>query len=300
MDAHTLRRLFWSYFQEHGHAIIGSAPLIPEHDPSVLFTTAGMHPLVPFLLGEPHPAGTRLANVQSCLRTNDIAEVGDARHLTFFEMLGNWSLGDYWKAEALGLSYRFLTERLGLDPARLYVTCFAGDADAPRDDEAAAIWRALGIPPERISFLPKAGQLVGAGGPDRAVRAGLGDVLRHRSPTARPARPRRATRRASGRSGTMCSCSTTSRPTARYLPLPQHNVDTGHGPGAAAGDRAGRALGLRDRAVRADRRGNPRAGDAARSRSRCASSPTISARRCSSWPRACGPATSISPTSRGA
>ena len=123
MDATTLRRTFLDHLRANGHAIIGGAPLIPEHDPSVLFTTAGMHPLVPFLLGEPHPAGARIANVQKCLRTNDIAEVGDARHLTFFEMLGNWSLGDYWKHEAIRLSYTFLTERLGLDPARLSVTC---------------------------------------------------------------------------------------------------------------------------------------------------------------------------------
>src|SRR3954465_6320715 len=104
MNAAMLREVFVRYYREHGHAIIGSAPLMPEHDPSVLFTTAGMHPLVPFLLGEPHPAGTRIANVQKCLRTSDIAEVGDARHLTFFEMLDNWSLGDYWKPEAIRLS----------------------------------------------------------------------------------------------------------------------------------------------------------------------------------------------------
>jgi alanyl-tRNA synthetase len=155
MDSQSLRQRFLDHLRAHGHAIIGGAPLIPEHDPSVLFTTAGMHPLVPFLLGEPHPAGPRLANVQRCLRTNDILEVGDAHHLTFFEMLGNWSLGDYWKDEAIRLSYAFLTERLGLDPARLYVTCFAGDADAPRDDEAAAVWRSLGLPEECILFLPK-------------------------------------------------------------------------------------------------------------------------------------------------
>src|SRR5262245_34827625 len=175
MDANTLRKTFLSYFQERDHAIIGGAPLIPEHDPSVLFTTAGMHPLVPFLLGEPHPAGTRLANVQKCLRTNDIIEVGDATHLTFFEMLGNWSLGDYWKAEAIRLSYSFLTERLGFDPERLFVTCFAGDQDAPRDFEAAEIWRSFGIPEQRIFFLPKddnwwgpAG-LTGPCGPDSEI-----------------------------------------------------------------------------------------------------------------------------------
>ena len=155
MDAQTLRQAFLDYQHAHGHAIVGAAPLLPENDSSVLFTTAGMHPLVPFLLGAPHPAGRRLANVQPCLRTNDILEVGDAHHLTLFEMLGNWSLGDYWKDTAIRLSYGFLTERLGLDPARMYVTCFAGDADASRDDEAAAVWRALGIPAERILFLPK-------------------------------------------------------------------------------------------------------------------------------------------------
>jgi alanyl-tRNA synthetase len=164
MDAQTLRNLYLGFFREHGHAVIGSAPLTPEHDPSVLFTTAGMHPLVPFLLGEAHPAGKRLANAQKCLRTDDILEVGDAVHLTFFEMLGNWSLGDYWKEEAIRLNYELLTERFGLDPERLYVTCFAGDADAPRDDEAAEIWRALGIPERRISFLPKSDNWWGPAG----------------------------------------------------------------------------------------------------------------------------------------
>jgi alanyl-tRNA synthetase len=155
MDAKSFRQLYLDFFREHGHAIIGGSSLIPELDPSVLFTTAGMHPLVPFLLGEPHPAGTRLANVQKCLRTDDIAEVGDDVHLTFFEMLGNWSLGDYWKPEAIGMSYEFLTERLGLEHDRLHVTCFAGDQDAPIDKEAADIWRSLGIAEHRITFLPK-------------------------------------------------------------------------------------------------------------------------------------------------
>jgi alanyl-tRNA synthetase len=155
LDAHRLRHLYLDFFQTNGHVIIGGASLIPEHDPSVLFTTAGMHPLVPFLMGESHPAGKRLANVQKCLRTDDIAEVGDDVHLTFFEMLGNWSLGDYWKREAIEMSYAFLTEKLGLEPDRLRVTCFAGDRDAPRDTEAAAIWRSLGIPERHITFLPK-------------------------------------------------------------------------------------------------------------------------------------------------
>jgi len=156
MDSQTLRKTFLDHQRANGHAVIGGAPLIPEHDPTVLFTTAGMHPLVPFLLGEPHPAGRRLANVQKCLRTNDIFEVGDATHLTFFEMLGNWSLGDYWQAEAIRLSYSFLTERLELDPERLYVTCFAGDDDAPRDEAVAEIWQSFGIPADRILLLPKA------------------------------------------------------------------------------------------------------------------------------------------------
>jgi alanyl-tRNA synthetase len=155
MEAHTLRQRFLTFFQQHEHAVIRAAPLIPENDPSVLFTTAGMHPLVPFLLGEPHPAGTRLANYQVCLRTNDILEVGDATHLTLFEMLGSWSLGAYWKEQAIRLNYRLLTEVFGHDPERLFVTCFAGDADAPRDEEAASIWQAIGIPKSRIAFLSK-------------------------------------------------------------------------------------------------------------------------------------------------
>ncbi len=165
MDAKTFRETYLDFFKAKGHAIIGGASLIPEHDASVLFTTAGMHPLVPFLLGEPHPAGKRLANCQKCVRTDDIMEVGDDVHLTFFEMLGNWSLGDYWKAEAVQMSYQFLTERLGFEPDRLRVTCFSGDADAPRDDEAADVWRSLGIPQHHITFLPKADNWWGPVGP---------------------------------------------------------------------------------------------------------------------------------------
>jgi alanyl-tRNA synthetase len=155
MDAGTFRQLFLDFFKDKGHAIIGGSSLIPEHDPSVLFTTAGMHPLVPFLLGEPHPAGKRLASCQKCLRTDDIMEVGDDVHLTFFEMLGNWSLGDYWKSEAIQMSFEFLTERLGFEAARVHVTCFEGDEDAPKDLEAAEVWQSLGIPSSRITFLPK-------------------------------------------------------------------------------------------------------------------------------------------------
>ena len=155
MQANELRENYQQFFEARGHKRIRSAPLLPENDPTVLFTTAGMHPLVPFLLGEPHPLGRRLVDVQKCLRTDDIDEVGDTSHLTFFEMLGNWSLGDYFKQDSLTWSHEFLTQVLRLDPARLSVTVFAGDADAPRDDESASIWRSLGIPDDCIYFLPK-------------------------------------------------------------------------------------------------------------------------------------------------
>jgi alanyl-tRNA synthetase len=157
MHIDELRDTYLRFFKEKGHAIIPSASLLPEHDPTVLFTTAGMHPLVPYLLGQKHPMGKRLANCQKCIRTTDIEEVGDPTHLTFFEMLGNWSLGDYWKEEAIRWSYEFLTsdEWLGLDPDRLSVTLFAGDDDAPRDEESAEIWREMGVPDERVYFLPK-------------------------------------------------------------------------------------------------------------------------------------------------
>jgi alanyl-tRNA synthetase len=168
MDSQTIRRRFLEFMHAEGHVPIGAAPLIPENDSSVLFTTAGMHPLVPYLLGEHHPAGARLANCQPCLRTGDIAEVGDATHLTLFEMLGNWSLGDYGRSGAIDLSFRLLTEVFGHDPRHLHVTCFAGDERVPRDDESADRWRALGIPDARIHFLPQAENWwgpVGVGGP---------------------------------------------------------------------------------------------------------------------------------------
>jgi len=152
-----LRKKYFDFFIEKGHKIIPSAPLIPENDPSVLFTTAGMHPLVPFLLGEKHPAGQRLCSVQKCIRTGDINEVGDEVHLTFFEMLGNWSLGDYWKKEAIEWSFEFLTSKkwLRLDKERLAISVFGGDKDAARDEESAKIWQSVGIPPERIYFFGK-------------------------------------------------------------------------------------------------------------------------------------------------
>ena len=154
---HELRRKYIEFFKSRGHAEISGKSLIPENDPTVLFTTAGMHPLVPYLLGEPHPAGKRLTDYQKCIRTGDIEAVGDPSHLTFFEMLGNWSLGDYFKKEALTWSYEFLTspDYLGIPVERLSVTVFAGEEGIPRDDVSAEIWKGLGIPPERIHFLPR-------------------------------------------------------------------------------------------------------------------------------------------------
>lgn len=155
MKTSEIRSRFLAFFEKRGHTILPSASLVPENDPSVLFNTAGMQPLVPYLLGEKHPAGTRLANSQKCVRTGDIDEIGDKTHATFFEMLGNWSLGDYFKKEAIEWSYEFLTskeEGLGLDPNRLYVTVFEGNSDAPRDDEAKAIWESVGVPPHRIYY----------------------------------------------------------------------------------------------------------------------------------------------------
>lgn len=155
MTAIEIRNKFLNYFKEKGHNIIPSAKLIPENDPSVLFTTAGMHPLVPYLLGEKHPEGTRIADYQKCLRTVDIDEVGDNRHLTFFEMLGNWSLGDYFKNESVRYSIEFLTKELNIPIEKLSVTCFEGDNDAPRDEETAKIWSEVGIPKERIYYFGK-------------------------------------------------------------------------------------------------------------------------------------------------
>ncbi len=157
MTSSELRKKYLEFFREKGHAIISGAPLIPENDPTVLFTTAGMHPLVPYLLGEKHPAGKRLVDVQKCIRTSDIDEVGDDVHLTFFEMLGNWSLGDYWKKEAIEWSFEFLTGKkwLNISIEKLAVSCFDGDKDAPKDKESALFWQSIGIPKERIYFLPK-------------------------------------------------------------------------------------------------------------------------------------------------
>ena len=155
--ADDLRSLFLNFMQKKGHALIPSASIIPENDPTVLFTTAGMHPLVPYLQGQKHPMGKRLTDVQKCIRTGDIDEVGDNSHLTFFEMLGNWSLGDYFKKEAISWSWEFLTspEYLGIEPERLAFSVFAGDEDCPRDEEAASYWKQAGVKEDHIFFLPK-------------------------------------------------------------------------------------------------------------------------------------------------
>ncbi len=231
MTADELRTRFRTFFQNRAHAAISGASLIPENDPTVLFTTAGMHPLVPYLLGEPHPAGRRLVNCQKCIRTGDIDAVGDSSHLTFFEMLGNWSLGDYFKREAITGSYEFLTSKdcLGFDPGRISVTVFAGDAEVPRDDESAAIWESLGIPPERIHALPRednwwgpAGQ-TGPCGPDTEMFIDTGSPAC--GPDCRPG----------------CRCGRffeiwndvfmqyNKTAAGTYEPLGQHNVDTGMG-----------------------------------------------------------------------
>ncbi|MCL2670990.1 MAG: alanine--tRNA ligase [Clostridiales bacterium] len=172
-----LRRLYLDFFAGKGHVIIPSASLIPENDPTVLFTTAGMHPLVPYLMGEKHPGGVRLADVQKCIRTDDIDEVGDDSHCTFFEMLGNWSLGDYFKDESIAYSWEFLTDErwLGIPKEKLFFTCFEGDADAPRDTVSASRWEDMGVDPAHIFYLPKKNNwwgppgLTGPCGPDTEI-----------------------------------------------------------------------------------------------------------------------------------
>jgi hypothetical protein len=178
----TIRAKYLEFFRTKSHAILPSAPLVPENDPSVLFNTAGMQPLVPYLLGEPHPLGKRLSDVQKCVRTGDIDDVGDDTHLTFFEMLGNWSLGDYFKKESIEMSWEFLTspEWLSLDPRMISVTVFEGDANAPRDEESANIWKSLGMPNDRIAYLPAEDNWWAAGptgpcGPDTEIFYYMGE-----------------------------------------------------------------------------------------------------------------------------
>ncbi|MFA7301351.1 MAG: alanine--tRNA ligase [Candidatus Shapirobacteria bacterium] len=155
MNARELKNKYIEFFVSKGHAEIPSASLVPENDPTTLFISAGMHPLVPYLLGQPHPLGNRLVDVQKCIRTGDIDDVGDTYHHTFFEMLGNWSLGDYFKDEALNWSFEFITKYLNLDKSRLVVTCFEGDENSPKDTDSADIWLKIGIEKDKIKFLPK-------------------------------------------------------------------------------------------------------------------------------------------------
>jgi alanyl-tRNA synthetase len=228
VNAVELRNRYLKFFADRGHRLIPSAPLLPENDPTVLFTTAGMHPLVPFLLGEPHPLGKRLVNFQKCIRTNDIEEVGDSSHLTFFEMLGNWSLGDYFKEESITWSYEFLTFELGIDPRKLSVTVFNGDEDAPRDETSASIWRRLGLPSGRIFYLPKEDNwwgpagATGPCGPDSEI---FFDTGRPDHPGCRPGCP-------CGKwfeiwNNVFMEYEKTAD--GRYLLLQQRNVDTGMG-----------------------------------------------------------------------
>ncbi|MDD3401692.1 MAG: alanine--tRNA ligase [Eubacteriales bacterium] len=177
LTSKELRQLYLDFFKSKGHAVIGSASLIPENDPTVLFTTAGMHPLVPYLMGEKHPEGKRLTDVQKCVRTGDIDEVGDPSHCTFFEMLGNWSLGDYFKKESIAFSYEFLTDEkwLGIPKDKLYFTCFEGDKNAPRDTVSFDRWVEMGVDPSHIVFLPKKNNwwgpagMTGPCGPDTEI-----------------------------------------------------------------------------------------------------------------------------------
>lgn len=174
MEKANLKDLYINFFVENGHVQIPSAPVVPENDPSVLFNTAGMQPLVPYLMGQKHPLGTRLCDYQKCIRTNDLDSIGDKTHHTFFEMLGNWSLGDYFKKESITWSFEFLTKVLNIPVEKLAVTVFEGNDEVPRDEESASVWKSLGIPQERISYLDKdnnfwiAGE-VGPCGPDTEI-----------------------------------------------------------------------------------------------------------------------------------
>ena len=228
MKSGQIRDTFLKFFEEREHAIIPSASLVPEHDPTVLFTTAGMHPLVPYLLGQPHPAGKRLANVQKCIRTTDIDEVGDDSHATFLEMLGNWSLGDYFKEESIAWSWELLTKGFKLHPDRMAVSVFAGDDDAPLDEEAIALWKQQGVPEERIYKYGKAdnwwgpaGQ-TGPCGPDTEVFYWVGEG----SPELAPG-PAEDDRWLEVWNNVFMQYDKTED--GKFQPLAQKNVDTGMG-----------------------------------------------------------------------
>ena len=226
-----LRALFLKFFESKGHAVIPSASVIPENDPTVLFTTAGMHPLVPYLMGEKHPMGHRLTDVQKCIRTGDIDDVGDPSHLTFFEMLGNWSLGDYFKEQMIPWSWEFLTgeEWLGLPKDRLAFTVFAGDADCPRDEEAANLWRAQGVKDDHLFYLPKKHNWWGPAG----ITGPCGPDTEMFWITEKPA--------CGPNCGPDCSCGRyleiwndvfmqyEKQADGTFIPLKQKNVDTGMG-----------------------------------------------------------------------
>ena len=231
MNSRELRDKFLDFFRQKNHAIISSASLLPEHDPTVLFTTAGMHPLQPYLLGQPHPAGTRLANVQKCIRTSDINDVGDATHLTFFEMLGSWSLGDYFKEEAITWSYEFLTapQWLHIDPAKLYITVFTGDEEVAQDEESAELWRQLGIPDERIYYLPREDNWWGPAG--KTGPCGPCSEMFYDTGKA-PCSPSCAPGCPCGKYFEIWNdvfMTYDKRADGSYVPLSQHNVDTGMG-----------------------------------------------------------------------
>lgn len=230
MNANELRSKYIEFFKSKNHAVISGQSLIPENDPSVLFTTAGMHPLVPYLLGEKHPAGTRLTDYQKCVRTGDIDEVGDPSHLTCFEMLGNWSLGDYFKKESIAFSYEFLTspQWLALDPRKISVTVFAGDENAPRDEEAAAFWKENGMPEDKIAYLPASDNWWAAGptgpcGPDTEIFYWVGEGLP-------PAGSNKGTDSANWMEIWNNVFMQYNRVDEKTLvPLPKQNVDTGMG-----------------------------------------------------------------------
>jgi alanyl-tRNA synthetase len=231
INAKDLRSLYLDFFNKKGHAVIRSASLIPENDPTVLFTTAGMHPLTPYLLGQKHPAGNRLTDVQKCVRTGDIDEVGDASHCTFFEMLGNWSLGDYFKKEAISWSFEFLTSEkyLNIPVDRLAVSVFAGDDDAPRDEESAQLWQACGLKKEQIFYLPKKNNWWGPAG----ITGPCGPDTEMFFDTGKP--------KCSAQCGPQCDCGKyleiwndvfmqyNKKEDGTFEPLKQKNVDTGMG-----------------------------------------------------------------------